>query len=117
VTPEQLQILQHSLGVDQYGQGKQYRNYFCAGEGTADYAVCRELVQMGYMWQGHRMNESDIIFHVHEQGKSAMRGHSPLPPTLTRSQQRYRDFLKSDSGLSFYEWLTYKSTPEGERVE
>jgi hypothetical protein len=30
---------------------------------------------------------------------------SPLPPKLTRSQKRYRDFLSSDCGYSFREWL------------
>ena len=47
MSPEQLQILQHSLGVDQYGQGEMYRNHFCAGD--ADEPICRELVAMGYM--------------------------------------------------------------------
>ena len=52
MTPRQLEILQHSLGVDQYGQTpKGYmpytRNYFSAG--ARDEPTCRELVAMGYM--------------------------------------------------------------------
>lgn len=43
----QLEILQHALGVDKYGQGEMYRNHFCAG--VDDEATCRELVEMGYM--------------------------------------------------------------------
>ena len=47
ITPAQLEILQHALGVDQYGRGEMYRNHFCAG--GDDEATCRELVEMGYM--------------------------------------------------------------------
>ena len=38
-------------------------------------------------------------------GKAAMLAESPKPPKLTRSQQRYRRFLKADVGVSFREWL------------
>ncbi len=38
MTPRQLEILQHALGVDKYGQGDMYRNHFCAG--GDDEAVC-----------------------------------------------------------------------------
>ena len=31
MTKRQLEILQHSLGVDQYGRGPQFRNHYCAG--------------------------------------------------------------------------------------
>jgi len=44
-----LQILQHSLGLDEYGQGEMYRNHFCAG--GDDEGTCRALVALGYMRQ------------------------------------------------------------------
>ena len=47
MNPRHLEILQHALGLDQYGHGKSHRNYFCAGEG--DEADCRELVAAGLM--------------------------------------------------------------------
>ena len=47
LTLEQLQILQHSLGLDKYGQGPVFRNHFCAG--GSDEETCRSLVEMGYM--------------------------------------------------------------------
>ena len=31
LTPRQLAILQHALGLDQYGHGTFYRNHYCAG--------------------------------------------------------------------------------------
>lgn len=104
MTQEQLQILQHSLGVDQYGQGEQYRNHFCAG--GSDENICRELVALGYMQQ-HRTTEMLPYFNcsVTEEGKRAMAAESPTPPKLTRSQKRYRRFINEDSGMSFREWL------------
>jgi hypothetical protein len=104
LTPEQLQILQHSLGVDQYGRGQHYRNHFCAG--GKDEATCRELVAMGYMQQ-HATTDAFPYFNcsVTKEGKRAMAESSPVPPKLSRSQLRYRRFLSADSGLSFREWL------------
>lgn len=104
MTAEQLQILQHSLGVDQYGQGTHYRNHFCAGGRDED--VCRSLVALGYMKE-HRTTEWLPYYNcsVTEEGKAAMLRESPKAPVLTRGQQRYREFLKADTGGSFIEWL------------
>lgn len=104
MTPDQLHILQHALGVDQYGRGPQYRNHFCAG--GRDEVGCRELVAMGYMQQ-HPTTETFPYFNcsVTDAGRAAMRDASPQPPTPTRSQRRYREFLAADSGLRFGEWL------------
>ena len=101
---EQLQILQHALGVDSYGQGEMYRNHFCAG-GT-DEDVCRELVTMGYMVQ-HPTTKWLPYFNcsVTDEGKAAMRRESPKPPKLSRAQKNYREFLKADTGVSFGEWI------------
>lgn len=101
----QLEILQHSLGVDQYGQGRMYRNHFCAG--GDDEVVCRELVALGYMETFTREFLPYYNCIVTKAGKAAMLAESPKPPVLTRGQQRYRAFLKADSGLSFREWLKY----------
>ena len=104
MTQQHLEILQHALGVDQYGRGQQYRNRFCAGE--RDEPACRELIALGYMQQ-HRTTELFPYFNcsVTETGQLAMLAASPAPPKLTRSQQRYRRFLAADSDMSFKEWL------------
>ena len=109
LTAPQLQILQHSLGVDEHGQGRMYRNHFCAGGN--DETICRELVEMGYMRQ-HRTTEMLPYFNcsVTDAGKAAMLRESPAPPKLSRSQQRYRKFLDQDSDLSFREWLRHYSS-------
>lgn len=112
MTQEQLHILQHSLGVDKYGRGEMYRNHFCAG--GSDETICRELVALGYMetWPG--ADENGRVAHypyyncsVTEAGKAAMLAEGPKPPKLTRSQQRYRQWLDgaADAGWSFGDWL------------
>lgn len=107
MTKEQLHILQHSLGVDQYGQGNMRRNHFCAGKG--DEQACRDLVAMGYMRE-HRTTELYPYYNcsVTDEGKAAMLAESPKPPKVTRSQARYTRFLNADSGMSFREWLQYE---------
>jgi hypothetical protein len=98
MTAEQLHILQHALGLDAYGQGKMYRNHFCAG--GADEAICRSLVEMGYMLVFHP-NESPLPYYscsVTDAGKAAVLAESPKPPKLTRGQKRYRASLKQYYG-------------------
>ena len=104
VTELQLQILQHSLGLDEYGQGSATRNHFCAG--GKDEEICRELVALGYMKQ-HTTTEWMPYFNcsVTDMGKEVVRHESPKPPKLTRSQRNYREFLHADTGLSFKEWI------------
>ncbi len=113
MTSEQLHILQHSLGVDKHGQGGMCRNHFCAG--GADVTTCRELVVVGFMIEraGSDLTGGDPLFHVTEAGRAAMLTESPKPPKLTRSQQRYREFLHADTGCSFREWLKYYGTSRG----
>lgn len=109
MTPRQLEILQHSLGVDEYGRTPRgftpyTRNHFCAGD--ADEATCRSLIVLGYMVQ-HRTTEvfPDFNCSVTDAGKKAMRGESPAPPKPTRSQKRYQDYLSADSSMNFGEWM------------
>jgi hypothetical protein len=111
LSKEQLHVLQHSLGLDKYGQGSMYRNHFCAG--GDDERICRELVDMGYMYV-FRPNASPYPYYncaVTDAGKAAVREQSPKPPKLTRSQRRYRDYLNvADAfGGSFHEYLKYKT--------
>lgn len=105
VTPEQLHILQHSLGVDEYGQGNMYRNHY-----VGDCESCRPLVSLGLMTEhpASELTGGDPLFRVTEAGKKAMIEASPKPPKLTRGQKRYREFLDSgagDCGYTFGTWL------------
>lgn len=104
MTPEQLQILQHSLGVDKHGHGNMYRNHYVGGV-----EECRPLVAMGYMieYAPREMFGGEPCFVVTDVGKLAMREASPKPPKLTQSQKRYREFLNASDAFNctFREWL------------
>ncbi|RIV79549.1 hypothetical protein [Pelagerythrobacter aerophilus] len=102
-----LHILQHSLGVDQYGQGEQYRNYFVTGEGSIDHPICMEAVERGLMIRraGNALTGEMDLFHVTDAGRAYVAENSPAAPRLTASQRRYRAFLDHDCDLSFGEWL------------
>lgn len=108
LSEQQLEILQHSLGVDQYGRGQQYRNHFCAGGANED--TCRELVVMGYMATFQRSYLPYYNCTVTDSGKAAMLAQSPKPPKLSRSQRRYRAWLRCDNGESFGQWLKDQKT-------
>jgi len=104
MTQKQLEILQHALGLDKFGQGEMYRNAFCAG--PDDEPICRELIAMGLMQQ-HATTEWMPYFNcsVTPAGKAAVKRESPTPPKLSRGAITYRQFLKADSGMKFGEWL------------
>ena len=104
---KKLHILQHSLGLDQHGNGSQYRNHFVTGPGSNDFDACRALVSEGLMTERapSELTGGDVLFIVTPKGVDFVALNSPEPPKLTRSQKRYREFLKSDCGYSFGEWL------------
>lgn len=110
-----LHILQHSLGLDEYGEGKSYRNHFVTGEGSDDFEDCCELVRDGLMVKhaGNALSGGDSIFRVTPKGIDFVAFSSPTRPKLTRSQQRYQSFLDADCGYSFSEWLGVKRRPYG----
>ncbi len=102
-----LHILQHALGVDQYGQGRQYRRYFVTGPGTDDWSTCCELVAKGLMEQRppSDLSGGGHVFLVTQSGVAFVAENSPARPKVSRSKQRYLDFLDADSGLRFGEWI------------
>ena len=105
---ELLQILQHSLGVDQYGNGEQYRNSFVTGPESDDFEYCSQLVADGLMegFGPQKAAGGMHFFRVTRKGKNMMSEESPKPPRLTRSQKRYRDFLSADwFDGNFGDWL------------
>lgn len=102
----QLQILQHALGVDQYGQGKQYRSHFVTGAGSDDHPDCMALFEAGLMKRraNVEMYGGMNAFFVTDEGRAFVVANSPPPPKLTRSQRRYQDWLDADCSLSFIDY-------------
>jgi hypothetical protein len=110
MNPELLHILQHSLGVDQYGRGTRYRNRFVTGPESFDFRKCKELCGLGLMEDcgPHSSLGGMHIFLVTEKGVREMSDHSPKPPKLTRPQKKYQDFLMADTGIRFSDWIKIK---------
>lgn len=109
---KKLDILQHSLGLDQYGGGNQHRNHFVTGEGGINHALCSELVADGLMKNcgSSAITGGDDCFVVTAQGIDYVALNSPVkppPPKLTRSQQNYQRYLDSECDFSFAEWMGF----------
>lgn len=123
---QSLHILQHALGLDDYGRSKHdgrrghsarvpastedcYRNRFVTSEGAGNWALCMAHVYAGRMTQHGPSalfgGERSYCFCVTESGLAYVRANSPKPPKVSRSKRRYQAFLDADSGLSFGEWL------------
>ncbi|PZU71094.1 hypothetical protein [Sphingobium sp.] len=103
-----LHVIQHSLGVDEFGRGEQHRNYFVTGEGSTDHPICMEGVARGLMEirrAKYELYGGDDVFAVTAAGKQWMAENSPQPPKLTRSQERYQAWLEQDSSESFGDYL------------
>lgn len=107
LTPNQLHILQHAHGLDQYGQGRDYRNHYCDRAGSPDYPDLLELVTAGLMINHGSISLSggDSVFTVTSEGRKAIREQSPKPPKISRSRARYLQWLKEDCSHTFGEWL------------
>ena len=107
---ELLHILQHSLGVDQYGQGNQYRNHFATGPGGKDFDLCQQLAEMGLMKDlGTKRIWGDMhCFIVTPAGIDAVAIESPAPPKISRGKKRYLEYLEvADCFDSFRDFLRY----------
>lgn len=112
---KQLQILQHSLGLNQYGHGRQYRNHFVAGLGSTDFVICLELVEAGLMKRRSSfiLAAGDEVFHVTPAGVDFVALHSPKPPKVSKSKARYLRFLEYGDGFdSFLQFCRWDASPE-----
>jgi hypothetical protein len=115
---DMLDILQHSLGVDAFGRGEQYRNHFVTGEGSSDHATCLLAVALDLMTMrsGNSLTGGDDLFIVTAAGKQCMADNSPAPPKLTRSQRRYKAYLDADCTMTFRQWMSYWRDQPRERA-
>lgn len=124
LTKNQLDRLQHATGFNRYGEAKfteGKRNHFCGED-----AACRELVALGYMRSDSRF-PSEVsggapVFYVTEEGRAAMVAQTPKPKPLSRSAQRYRQWLTegyAEFDMPFGEFLRqrlYADSPRPARA-
>lgn len=110
-----LHILQHSLGLDKYGRGTQYRNHFVTGQGCDNYADCMALVEAGLMSHraGNELSGGDDVFIVTEKGKEHVAFYSPKPPKVSKAKARYRRYLEwGDCFKNFIEFCKWDADPK-----
>lgn len=87
ITPAQLHILQHSLGLDQYGRGTFCRNYFATGSDCDDYPECLALCGQGLLRDSGQHRDSTMhTFYVTEQGLEYVVAHSPAKPKRRKAK-------------------------------
>lgn len=106
---EHLHILQHSIGVDKYGRGQQYRNHFVTGAESTDFPACAALVSRGLMADHgpSKICGGMHVFVVTDEGRKFVAENSEVPPKLTRSQKRYERWLNVADAvqMTFGEWI------------
>lgn len=116
VRDESLHILQHALGLDDYGRSKHdgrrehqartpartedcYRNRFVLSEGGKDWTLCVEHVEAGRMTKHGPSpmfgGERGYCFCVTEAGLSYVRERSPKPPKESRGKRRWAAFTSA----------------------
>ncbi len=117
-----LHILQHALGVDQYGCNPHrpnsddefgcYRNRFITSPTCPDGLLCQELATLGHMHDHgpQRLAGGMHYYTVTQAGYDAMRAASPAPPKVSRSKARYARYRSmSDLFDSFKDFLGYEA--------
>lgn len=103
-----LDVLQHALGLDPHGRGREYRNHFVTNATGPDFDLCSRLASDGLMERstyGGALVGGGVLFHVTDAGRRYVRENSPPAPKLTPGQRRYMEYLDADSGVNFIEWL------------
>jgi len=102
LTKDQLQILQHALGHDEFGQPECCRNRYISDKDSDLDA----LVNAGFMKSRALAFAGGMrLYFATDKGHAAMLEQSPKPPKLTRGQRRYQDYLANDGNMTFGEWL------------
>lgn len=73
LSKSEIELMRHALGLNY--KKVSFRNHFCTGEGSTDFPAWQGLVEKGAAIRrdGSELSGGDYIFHVTEEGKSAIR--------------------------------------------
>lgn len=100
-----IEILQHSMGLNQYGEGTKYRNHYVTGKGQ-DLDDCLDAVAKGYMIERTNKVDPSLIGHsrlfcVTKAGEAFISEHSlsrPVSPKIParklRATRKYAAYLR-----------------------
>lgn len=98
VTPYQLQLMHHTLGVNPE-RLTPYRNFFVASPGHHDIDHLEVLVATGHMARGYRpafLEDDDVVFQCTDAGRAYALDNLPHPP----KRSRFQEFLAYDGGYA-----------------
>ncbi len=106
-TGEQLDIMRHALGTN-YTPRHERNHYLARLEDGSTLTAIKDLVARGLMSPRSKINDGqDQYFVVTPEGQALVARLTPPPPRLTRSQKRYRGYLRSGAAdcMTFGEYL------------
>lgn len=63
-----LHILQHALGLNQYGEGKLFRNYYCVVNKSREHRACKAMVKDEVMEEIKNISGRYTVFKVTPKG-------------------------------------------------
>ena len=102
-------VLNHMLGLT--GSSRvSHRNHFVAGDGHHDMPQLEELEHAGFVKRGVTpkfCDQGDIVFYATDAGQRHAVDNLP-PEPLKSARTRYDDFIDSDFGGSFSEYLSIR---------
>jgi hypothetical protein len=103
ISQDQIRILHHTLGL-RTDRREPYRNHYVAGQGHHAQADLDALESAGLMERTRSpgfLAEGDMVFICTKAGIDHAINHIPPEPKRTK----YQEYLNSDCGLTFAEWL------------
>ena len=110
-----LHVLQHSMGLDDFGRGRKYRNRFVTGPCTDDWPHCEDAVARGLMERSgpHAFFGGSCCFSVTPSGEQYIREQSPKPPKISAGRKRYLQWIEVADAFpdwTFGDWLKNRGT-------
>jgi hypothetical protein len=64
MTPEQIQLARHALGLDTPGRKQSYRNRYLVVPGTATHKLWLDMVRRGWAFMGPSLGEDGKIHYA-----------------------------------------------------
>lgn len=119
---DNLELMQHALGLDKYGRGELYRNCFVTGKNGNDYEIIKNLIDLGFMAESNSVGKELLggssVFIVTSLGIDYVRKNSPKPTKKTLSHERYIRYLDVKGYMpSFIEFCRYDAIPQNQKEE
>lgn len=110
----QIALLHHMLGLSADNQSPS-RNHFVAGAGSEDGAELSAMLDAGLVKRcaPSEISGGDPWYQATHEGIAAAMAALPAKRALSPAKRRYKAFLRSDTGLTFGEFLRRRMYLQG----